>query len=306
MKTDTLVSDIAKCLAVKETEAAARQALAAWLAHATNTAGLSLANCVNPSLLGDAQLTNAAKHRAAEAFARVPKSRRDMAESTIKIALEIGKDAARQGGSYSGDTTYRASFGDAPSAQTWTEAGDKYSGRCKYSKTDATHFVTMSPAGVICLVENEALREASKRDGLHLISLMPDNSAVWVKRSGKQIASESGWCLGNGSVCYHSTKSREDCEKGLAKKLAAAEKLAREERQAKKDARRHRLIAKLCGSVIATIDDARALGYCAPGIQAFQQRHGIGDTATLPQLMATKDASAVRLALSIARKVKHA
>ena len=105
MKTETRINDITKCLAVQETEVAAKKALTAWLDHATKTANLSLSNCVNPSFLGAAQLTNSAKHRASEAFARVPKSRRDMAESTIKIALEIGKDAARQGGSYSGDTT---------------------------------------------------------------------------------------------------------------------------------------------------------------------------------------------------------
>lgn len=67
--------------------------------------------------------------------------------------------------------------------------------------------------------------------------------------------------------------------------------------------RRARLVARLCGNVRATIADARALGYCLPGIQAFQERHGIGDEATLPELVRTGDPSAVRLALSVARKV---
>jgi hypothetical protein len=54
------------------------------------------------------------------------------------------------------------------------------------------------------------------------------------------------------------------------------------------------------------IADAIALGFCRPGIEAFQSQHGIGDSAPLRALLASGNASAVRLALAVARKVRHA
>ena len=71
-----------------------------------------------------------------------------------------------------------------------------------------------------------------------------------------------------------------------------------------KDERRARLIARLC-NVSATIADARAMGYCLPGIEAFQSQHHIGDAAPLRALLATGNPSAVRLALAVARKVRR-
>lgn len=64
-------------------------------------------------------------------------------------------------------------------------------------------------------------------------------------------------------------------------------------------------MARLCNGAHATLADAKSLGYCEPGIRAFQTRHGIGDAATLPELVRTGDPSAVRLALKIARTVKR-
>ena len=84
--------------------------------------------------------------------------------------------------------------------------------------------------------------------------------------------------------------------------------IIREERgdaaQWAKDERRARLVARLC-DVSATIADARAMGYCLPGIEAFQSHHHIGDSAPLRALLATGNAAAVRLALAVARKVRR-
>jgi hypothetical protein len=189
------------------------------------------------------------------------------------------------------------------SATTHTSKGDQYSRGCTYKKTDADHLVTLDPAGVARLVESEPLRTLSARDGLHLIALYPDDSAVWVKSHGKAITSERGWIIGNAAVCYHSTKSREHAQKGFEKKHAAHLAELRQRRLSDKQARRVRLIARLCGSVKATLADAKALGFCEPGIAAFQARHGIGNEATLPQLIRTGDPSATRLARSLARKL---
>lgn len=313
MKTNAQTADILASLTAREAPKTAAAALSAATGHVEAITRKNALTPVDPSIIAAAQLARQAANRAEVDLAKRPKARRDYAARVIKIAEEIGLSAARIGGSYSGNTSHVVKWGDKATASTYTNRGAQYSRSCKYSKTDATHIVRLSASGAVELVENEALRTASARDGLHLISLASDGAAVWVRSSGKQITSESGWILGNGALCYHSTASREAAVKGYEKKLAlhnrqqaeAAER-ARAHRASPegKAERRARLVARLCGGITATLADARALGYCAPGIEQFQRAHGIGDTATLPQLIKSGNSSAVRLALHIARKAK--
>ena len=215
-------------------------------------------------------------------------------------ATEIGYQGANLGGYYSGKTSKDVLWGESASARTSTEYGERYSSSCKYSKTDATHTVTLDPKRVEHLVNSPRLRTLSSQDGLHLIALDPDGAAVWVKtHRGKGIESESGWIIGCDLCCYHSTVSREDAVKGHAKKRNI---LVREHRAD----RRSRLIARLCCNVRATIADAKSLGYCDPGIAAFRAKHSLGESASLPDLCRTKDPLAIRLALHLARKIKTA
>lgn len=304
MKHETKVKDIQALIAAnKAVKRAATQRNAAKAA-AERAIDYGTANAPDVALaITTARGAIAAKIEAEKAFAKLPPDRRTMAQSAVTMALEIGKQAARLGDSYSGDTSYGASWGDKASAETTTDRGEQYSRSCTYRKTDACHHVNLDPSGIPCLVENEALRQASIRDGLHLIALFPDGSCVWVRNKGKAIVSESGWIAGNGQACYHSTESMAHATKGFERKLAALRREQEQKRKSHKEERRARLIARLC-SITATISDAKSLGYCTPGIQAFQSRFNIGDTATLPQLMATGDASAVRLALHIARNAK--
>jgi hypothetical protein len=320
MKTTTRIADLITHLAARRAASRAAHARHAAAKHLdTILAGPSPA-LVNPSVIAAAQLATHASASAATTFAKLPKARREQAERAATIAEDIARTAARRiGGSYSGDTTYGvewlATTGPAR-AYTITTQGEAYSGKArKYCKTDAHHSVDLDPAGIPALVENEALRASSIRDGLPLISLMDDGRAVWIKSSGKQITSESGWIIGNGTHCYHSTKSREDAVRGFDKKHTAhlqqqaeAAERARAHRAspAGKAERRARLIARLCGSLTATVDDARALGYCTPGIEQFQRTHGIANTATLPQLVKTGNPAAQRLALHIARSAAKA
>lgn len=321
MKTQTTpVKDLVKLLAMRETEtrAATARTTAQKALEAVIASPLPL---IDPVTLSRAAAMRQAWEAAKEAYARLPKLRRETAEHVAKTALDIGKKAAeRMGGSYSGDTSSLATWGETAKAYTITDYGERYSRSCKYLKTDAMHIVRLDPARVHGLVESARLRELSARDGLPLIALDEDGACVWVRSSGKQIASQSGWIVGDEHVCFHSTKSREDAVKGHAKKrkMLDAEKAARELSEkintpgtpeyiaAQKAERRARLVARLCGGITATIEDARSLGYCAPGIEAFQRQHGVGDTTTLPQLVKTGNQSAVALALKIARKVKAA
>lgn len=321
MKTYTTpVKDLLKLLAVREaeTKTAATRATAQKELEAAIASPLPL---IDPVTLSRAAAMRQAWEAAKETFARLPKTRRETAEHVAKTALEIGTKAARKGDLYSGETSSRAAFGEQACAGTHTSPGNAYGGKArKYSKTDALHFVKLDPARVHALVESSRLRELSIRDGLPLIALDADGACVWVKSSGKQIVSQSGWIIGDEHVCFHSTKSREDAVKGYTIKRAAfsASTAARELRERistpgtpehaahQKAERRARLVARLCGGITATIEDARALGYCTPGIEAFQRQHGISDIATLPQLVKTGNPSAVALALKIARKAKAA
>lgn len=239
------------------------------------------------------------------ALARIPAPRRTLARETVTTAEAIGLVAARIGGDYSGATDYLVEWGSKAEAETVTGDGGAYSRRCTYHKTSADHIITLDPAGVSRLVEDEEIRQASARDGLPLIAYYPDGSAVWVRAKGKAIVAERGWIASHGGSVYHSTKSMADAQAKCARKVAAAQREEAARRKDRKAARRARLVARLCAGVTASIEDARALGYCTPGIAAFQSRHGIGDVATLPQLVQTGDPSAVALALKIARTVKR-
>jgi hypothetical protein len=266
-----------------------------------------------------------AKARCAAAcaiFGVLPKARRETARALHDSAMAYARDIARRlGGSYSGDTKIAAHWGERATARTTTDAGEQYSRRCKYLKTDAKHIITLSADTAPHLMQSERIRNASFLEGLPLISLTPAGECIWVKSKGKALVSEAGWIAYSpdfggiqgvtgsqgiqGIHCYHSTQSRAHAEAGLARKLAIARREVQAAAASRKVTRRLQLIARLCRNAVATVEDARALGYCSPGIAAFQSRHGIGDRATLPELMRTGDAAAQRLALSLARQVSR-
>jgi hypothetical protein len=297
MKHETKTADITTTLAARKAATRRRNTLAAvpQAIDAGESAGLQIQ--INAAL--SARL---ASIQSDAALARIPAPRRTLAHETINCAEAIAQFAARLGERYSGETRYLVQWGDKADASTTTDKGDQYSRGCTYKKTDADHIVTLDPAGVSRLVEDEEIRQASARDGLPLIAYYPDGSAVWVRTKGKAIVSERGWIAGTGATCYHSVKSLADAHAKYARKVAAAQREEAARRKDRKASRRARLIARLCGGIAASISDAKALGYCEPGIRQFQARHGIGDVATLPQLVRTGNPSAVALALSIARK----
>lgn len=66
--------------------------------------------------------------------------------------------------------------------------------------------------------------------------------------------------------------------------------------------RKARLIARLCGRLTCTVADAREAGYCAAGIGGFRQRHGLAETATLAQLRATGDGRVNAIIMLAARR----
>lgn len=241
---------------------------------------------------------------ARESTARIPRDRRENAERIVKTAETLGMAAVKMGGMYSGETEFRVDWVECEAmADTRTSLGASYPGKKSYRKTDAVHCVTLNIEGAIGLANSQQIREASARDGLPLISLLPDGRCVWVRKCGQKILSESGWIAHKDGVCYHSVKSPEDAQRGLRKKLNAIQRERELSRHAAKISRRAKLVARLCHGAIATLRDAKAAGFCDPGIASFQAEHGIGDSATLPELMRTGNPSAQFLAMKIARRI---
>lgn len=198
-----------------------------------------------------------------------------------------------------------------PYAQTLSSAGEQYSRRCKYRKTDSTHIVRLSPEWSAEWTQEDA--DASMRDGIALIGLKANRQACWLTIKNRSIDVTQGWFVTDGVNSYHSEVSLDHAKKGLAKKISVWQKhLAQEaERRAEikqkadefnKAYRRISFVARFGNDIKATIEDARELGFCNAGIQQFQQRFGIGDSATLPELVRTGDPSATRLAFHLARK----
>jgi len=263
-------------------------------------------------------------------FMGIPKTRRDLADLTrINARVEASSLANRLGGTYSGETKHTVCCLEYPSARiasatTKTSVGEKYSRSCPKYKTNAEHIISLDLAGIPLLADNAELKAASNRDGLPLIALYPDGRAVWVLRKNKSIVSEAGFIAYDSErrICYHHTESLAQAERGLAKKIAAFDReratIAAAAAQRESDRliyrfspagiaeRRTKLVARLCSGATASLSDALELGYCEPGIRAFQQDFGIGNTASLPDLVRTGNPSAIRLALKIARKITSA
>ncbi len=241
--------------------------------------------------------------RANGAWRALDKPRRTWAAETKKWAEDQGMLAACLGASYSGDTYPVVQWGDKSVAYTTTGYGDKYSRSCKYSKINADHIAILCAEDVVRLDEHRPIAQASAAEGLPIIGLMGDGRFVWVRRKGKAIVSENGWIGCHAGTIYHSKKSAEAAQAGAKRKAKKVERERWEALHSRKIERRARLVSRLCGKVIATIADARAMGYCEPGIESFQAKHGIGDSASLPALVRTGNPDAIRLALKLARRV---
>jgi hypothetical protein len=241
---------------------------------------------------------------AQRAWMKTPPARRALAAKSAGSMKDL-LDAFFQGycGEYSGDTLHLMSWWTHAFARTTVSRGEAYSRSSKYWKTNATHEITLDPAGVPYLVANPAIASVSLSEDMPLIALYPDGRAVWITASGKRIDSQDGWIAAQSGMIYHSTVSLDHAKKGLQRKIDAAAKQAREDAHNRKIERRARLVARLCGGAVATISDARRMGYCEPGIKAFQSRHGIGDAASLPDLVRSGNPLAAKLAVTLARTI---
>lgn len=245
-----------------------------------------------------------ARGSARAAFNRLARSRRDWAKKIYGYAKARASFAAeRLGGEYSGGWSKDVEWGDCTEAFSVTSQGDRYSRACTFRKTDVTHTIILHAPDVARLgmpaEPGPDAIAASMDEGIPLLGILEDGRYLWAAQKGKRLALQKGWVAFRDGEVYHSLKGREHAERGLARKLKALE----EERLAKdpKTQRRLRLVALTCKNLKATVTDAEAMGYCVPGIRAFQNRHGMGDEASLAELVKTGDPRAVALALKLAK-----
>ncbi|NBT76673.1 MAG: hypothetical protein EBT15_12065 [Betaproteobacteria bacterium] len=151
---------------------------------------------------------------------KLPKARRDFAEGQIKLAIDAANWAAKLGGEYSGQTETAVEWRSFAGASTKTSYGDKYSRSCPYSKTDATHTVSID-ARRIHLLTREIV-QASKRLGKVVIALDDDGHCTWVRCSNKAIVAENGYLAVEGDQIALSTTSMAGARQQLARKAVAA------------------------------------------------------------------------------------
>ena len=240
-------------------------------------------------------------------FMHARAEKRRAALQLYDFGTRCGRLALRLGETYSGVTVTFIRWGEASAAETSVDWGDNYSGRAKkYRTRNAQHVITLSPEDVCRLYKHATLAELSAEEGLPVIGLMADGRYVWVRSKSKRVTHVRGYIAYNTEekLCFHSTKSQAAADAGLVRKLTIRKVGYEKAAESKKAARRLRLVLRLCGNNIhATVEDALKQGYCMPGIKAFQERHGIGYSATLAQLVQTGNSDAVRLAYTVVRNV---
>lgn len=300
MKTQTKIENLKKLVAkcdAKQHEARCANELSQCVEHLRK----SPLAAMMPDVLTAAQASYQDAISASNAFKSIKPEWREIAEQTKLKAESIALTAAKMGGKYSGSTEYLVEWRDKTSAQTITHKGGSYSRACKFMRTNAKHIVHICPADAVLLAENEEAVRISAQDFLHLISLREDSSCDWVQSSGKSIKMVSGWFMSAGGIGYHSTVSADHCKKGLARKINIHEKAILRAKLEIKAERRARLVARLCCNLKATIQDAKNMGYCQAGIEQFKEKFGIGDVASLPELVRTGNPAATALAFKIAR-----
>jgi hypothetical protein len=192
----------------------------AWLKRAIErTCGGNREDALNSSVR-EAQIALDVMLAKEGEWKKLPKARRDFAEGQIKLAVDAANWAAELGGEYSGRTETAVEWRCFAGAKTETSYGDKYSRSCPYSKTDATHTVSID-ARRIHLLTREIV-QASRRLGKVVIALDEDGRCTWVRASNKQLVAENGYLAVEGDQIALSSTSMAGARQQLARKAVAA------------------------------------------------------------------------------------
>lgn len=175
-------------------------------------------------------------------------------------------------GAYSGITEHAWMWGERPGAHTVKRTGKKYHNG--WSRTDAVHTVTLTPAGVRGLQAiPEEIRALSADERMPLIHAEAAGArcakVVWAT-DGKPLRTASGWLAwewyGERPVTYHGS-TEAGARAGLARKvqlLAEAAALSERTRNG---------IPPLYRETVTVADVRQFTGWCAPGCREWVQAH---------------------------------
>jgi len=195
-------------------------------------------------------------------------------------------------GDISGEILFSESFAEVE-ARAWTEAGDQYSRRCTYRKTDGG-FVITAQAGWNLAVYS---RNLAYVHGMLTLAALPVESEI----SGEEIFRAKWAAKGRGfSVNVHEgfIIRRENGDIAHGKTIGAARSiLGRRENERRisrhLDKLRKRLMsgdAGDLGGTVVTIRDSLAAGNCRAGTMAWVDRHFPGrDHATIDEILEIED-----------------
>lgn len=306
MRLKTQIADVNRHLAIRSAQQAVARAesdmLATALALVREAVVPESSEWWLPAVEANRQLQLVGK--------RIPAARATAARALVETMEAMAKSILLDLGSeYSGLTRRLVLWGPAPVAYTVKSPGVAYGGRKKsYCKTDADHCIQLEVEGAIYARYRPEVLTASRAVGLPIIWLHPDGRAVWATRpkgSIKTLAHGKGWVAYADGVCGHSQISMADAQANLQGHLDRKREDGRQLTAGLKERRRLRLVLRLCKEARATIADAKAMGFCTPGICAFQARYGVGDSAPLEVLVQSGNRDAIALAMHLAKKLKR-
>jgi len=189
--------------------------------------------------------------------------------------------------SYSGDTTTTIHYGE-PDASTATGYGDKYSRSCQYTKTDASHHITVATDWFTSV----HLRGLARVDGLLTLDAEPVDAegytvyrASWLRSKGKQLSAEHGYiAIGEHGAAHAKTESG---AKSILTRRANEIKYSRHERKIRTALHEMRLNGY--AQIIVSIGDSIAAGNCRAGTEQFRDRHFPGrTTATIEEVLSAE------------------
>ena len=226
----------------------------------------------------------------------------------LREAFQCIRDAARDGAADTGSVSVAKSYGYR---HTWTRATAKCDGavvrwgveRVGGGPAALTHEVSRHALMGVCF--NPCLRgdAFAIRHGSNDVAVRYASNG---ERTGVAIAMPPDLRTAFGAWEHGAT--REACRVEITRKRAVVKEQARAKRLAARHERRVRLLARLTTTLTAGYDDARAVGYCEPGIAAWAAERGIALNATVPisMLMKDTDRRAQAVALRVARKALEA
>lgn len=232
-----------------------------------------------------------------------------------EFGTTVANGALNAGSSYTGTTNWQFKWVEnhtEVAAVTKVKVSKSARNKSPWGCNDAVHVVQLDPEGLILLEDCPDIARQSMEDGLRMLALYPGGRAVWSPRhASKSLATGRGYIgaavinarEGQRLVVYHGTASATHAKAGAQYRASYHWTSETARQEALKDRRRVSLVTRLCKDAKATLADAKEMGYCDPGIEEFQRQFGIGDEATLTELMDTKNPAAVALAMRVARKL---